>query len=67
MSVRSRLPAHRVLIAVLVAGLASFVLVHSVVLVGSGGERTHATARLVWFAGLTLVAAAIAYSSLTER
>lgn len=66
-SVRSLPSAHRVLVAVLVAGLAAFVVVHSFVLVRSGGEQTHAMARTVWFAGLALVAAALAYASLADR
>lgn len=65
-SVRSFPWSQRVLIAVLVVGLAAFVVVHSFVLVRSGGEQTHALARTVWLAGLALVAAALAYASLTD-
>lgn len=52
MTVRSSLTAENVLLVVLVGGLASFAVVHSVALLQAGSEQTRTMFRQLWFLGL---------------
>jgi len=54
MTVRSALTVENALLVVLVAGLATFVAVHSLALFQAGGEQTRAMFRQLWFAGLVV-------------
>ncbi|WP_435181729.1 hypothetical protein [Halorussus sp. AFM4] len=55
--------ADGVLFAVLWAGMAGFVVLHSVTLFESTGERAVSLIRMAWFLGLAVVIAAGAYTA----
>lgn len=54
MTVRSSLTVENALLAVLVAGLATFAVVHSLALFQAGSEQTRAMFRQLWFVGLVV-------------
>ncbi|QCJ47409.1 MULTISPECIES: hypothetical protein [Haloprofundus] len=57
----SRRPTEAVALAVFAAGVAAFVILHTVVLVTSRGGDLLAQVRLVWFAFVVAAAVAAAY------
>lgn len=60
MSIRSRLTVENAVLATLWAGMASFVVLHSVALVQGAGTETVPMFRKLWFVGLGSVALLVA-------
>lgn len=59
--------ADRALVAVIGLGMASFVTVHSYVLLQGSGEPTVSTVRVVWFVGLAVLLVVSALLSVQYR
>ena len=54
MRVHSSLTAERAVLAVLVVGFTTFILVHSAALLQAGGEQTLWLIQKLWFSGLVV-------------